>query len=163
MRIYMVFFVLAIAPIVAADTYRWVDDKGALHYTDNPSSIPEKYLPTAEKLEAGDLPGVTTIAPEGGEARPVLPQEGEGYWRSAFQRLKAQTEFLRGGLAGKKERLEELRRKRLLFHRTADRVALKELEEEIAKDEEQIVELEKQLEELDRKASRAGVPLEWRR
>jgi len=31
-----------------AEVYKWTDDKGTIHFTDDRSNIPEKYLPSAE-------------------------------------------------------------------------------------------------------------------
>ena len=39
---------LAIPFLIHAEVYKWVDDKGTIHFTDDYSSIPEKYLPFAE-------------------------------------------------------------------------------------------------------------------
>ncbi len=44
-----VIFGLLMNPIlVHADVYKWIDDKGDVHFTDNYSNIPEKYRPVAE-------------------------------------------------------------------------------------------------------------------
>jgi len=34
--------------LIHADVYKWTDDKGTVHFTDDSSNIPEKYLPSAE-------------------------------------------------------------------------------------------------------------------
>lgn len=39
---------LLIPFLIHAEVYKWVDDKGTIHFTDDYSSIPEKYLPFAE-------------------------------------------------------------------------------------------------------------------
>jgi hypothetical protein len=44
-----VVFGLLMNPIlVHAEFYKWIDDKGDVHFTDEYSNIPEKYLPVAE-------------------------------------------------------------------------------------------------------------------
>jgi len=39
---------LTIPFLVRAEVYKWTDDKGDVHFTDNYSNIPEKYRPVAE-------------------------------------------------------------------------------------------------------------------
>ena len=39
---------LMIPFLVHAEVYKWIDDKGDVHFTDNYSNIPEKYRPLAE-------------------------------------------------------------------------------------------------------------------
>jgi hypothetical protein len=39
---------LTIPFLVHAEVYKWIDDKGDVHFTDNYSNIPEKYRPVAE-------------------------------------------------------------------------------------------------------------------
>ena len=38
--------------LIHAEVYKWIDDKGTIHFTDDYSSIPEKYLPSAEAQES---------------------------------------------------------------------------------------------------------------
>lgn len=38
--------------LVRADFYKWLDDKGDIHFTDEYSNIPEKYLPVIETRKA---------------------------------------------------------------------------------------------------------------
>jgi hypothetical protein len=39
---------LTIPFLIRAEVYKWIDDKGDTHFTDDYSTIPEKYLPAAE-------------------------------------------------------------------------------------------------------------------
>jgi hypothetical protein len=39
---------LVIPFLIHAQVYKWIDDKGTIHFTDDYSNIPEKYLPVAE-------------------------------------------------------------------------------------------------------------------
>jgi hypothetical protein len=34
--------------LIHAEVYKWIDDKGTIHFTDDNSNVPEKYLPVAE-------------------------------------------------------------------------------------------------------------------
>jgi clan AA aspartic protease (TIGR02281 family) len=44
-------------PVNAADIYRWVDDQGVVHFTDNPHNIPQKYRQNAAHIKAKETPG----------------------------------------------------------------------------------------------------------
>lgn len=39
---------LMIPLLIHAEVYKWIDDNGTIHFTDEYSNIPEKYLPVAE-------------------------------------------------------------------------------------------------------------------
>jgi hypothetical protein len=55
--------------IVQADVYKWVDEKGTLHFTDDESTIPDKYREQAEKV---DLPEGSKFIEGGGQtSRPA--------------------------------------------------------------------------------------------
>ena len=57
---------------VQAKLYKWKDDKGATHYTDNENNIPTKYR-TKEKLEK--LKGLTKPKPPKSESQENLEEE----------------------------------------------------------------------------------------
>lgn len=42
---------LLIPFLIHAEIYKWIDDKGNIHFTDDSSNIPEKYLPFAKAQE----------------------------------------------------------------------------------------------------------------
>jgi hypothetical protein len=47
--------------LIHAEVYKWIDDKGTIHFTDDRSNVPEKYLPVAETQpfpKESSLPGV---------------------------------------------------------------------------------------------------------
>jgi clan AA aspartic protease (TIGR02281 family) len=44
----LILFVFLLAPFSYGEMYRWVDEKGTVHFTDDLSSIPEKYHPDVE-------------------------------------------------------------------------------------------------------------------
>ncbi len=54
-------------PAVAAEVYKWVDEKGKVHYGDRP-------LPGAQSMRLKDVPQVTPIAGEREEKRERLLQ-----------------------------------------------------------------------------------------
>jgi len=64
---------LAIEPSYS-QVYRWVDEKGVVHFTDNFMNIPEKYKPKMDKVGVPEGKGETK--PEG---EPVTRKKGENY------------------------------------------------------------------------------------
>jgi hypothetical protein len=48
------FFLVLLAPLVSisAEIYRWTDEKGTVHFTDDPTKIPERYSEQREKIQA---------------------------------------------------------------------------------------------------------------
>jgi hypothetical protein len=100
-------FILFISEISFAEVFKWVDEKGVVHFTDDILQVPERYRPKAEKM----------VLPEGkeetkgeGESIPKKQQEayrdrlgrGEDYWKGRVGEWKKK-------LKDYQERLETLR------------------------------------------------------
>ena len=49
---FFLFFVFLLSPSVSfsAEIYRWTDDKGTVHFTDDPTMVPERYSTQGEKF-----------------------------------------------------------------------------------------------------------------
>ncbi|WP_298439361.1 DUF4124 domain-containing protein [Geobacter sp.] len=159
------------AQISHGATYQWVDEKGVVNFTDDPDKIPPKYLKKARKITelSPSAPSGPSQQERGSEPPPPQPAptliggKDEQAWRARFSSLRAEIKALREGLPAKEEELVQLRRKRVIFKGAPERVAYYAKKEEIEKDEARIKELEAELAALDQEASRAGVPLEWRK
>lgn len=163
-------FLLSVAQSWAA-VYEWVDDKGVVHFTDDADKIPAKYLQKVKERES--VKGTVIIIPSTGTADgakdigsstepPAATRLDEDLWRSRFQALREEKKQLEEGLVAKREKLNTLRRKKVIYGRGSDRVAFNDEFNDIARDEASIKELEQKLKDLDTEASKAGVPLEWR-
>src|SRR4030042_2231818 len=46
-----------ILPFASAEVFKWVDDKGTIHFTEDESNIPEKYRQQTEKRPLPEDPG----------------------------------------------------------------------------------------------------------
>jgi len=85
-----------LAPPASADIYRWEDESGVIHFTDDPASIPEKFRGKSREIlktpPAAGKPSVSTMGapssppgpslspgPSSGETidRPLLPQDDD--------------------------------------------------------------------------------------
>jgi hypothetical protein len=107
----IVFFVFFISEISFAQVYKWVDEKGVSHFTDDIMQIPEKNRPEAEKIgsseeEEKEQPKVEgEVTPKGKEeAYGDRLGRGESYW-------KGRVEEWRKKLRERQDRLEALRAK----------------------------------------------------
>jgi predicted nucleic acid-binding Zn-ribbon protein len=51
---FLLFFIFFLTPSVSfsGEIYRWTDEKGTVHFTDDPSNIPERYSKQGEKIYA---------------------------------------------------------------------------------------------------------------
>jgi len=85
------------------------------------------------------------------------------WWRQRFATLRGELRALQDGVAQKQVRLVELRRERRIFTRARDREAVNLLADEISSDEVRINQVMNRIAELEQEATRAAVPMEWRR
>ena len=103
----IVLFILFISEISFAEVYKWVDEKGVVHFTDDILQVPERYRPKAEKM---GLPEEKEETKGEGESIPKKQQEtyrdrlgrGEDYWKGRVEEWKKK-------LKDYQERLETLR------------------------------------------------------
>jgi hypothetical protein len=73
-------FFLIIPFFIRAEVYKWTDDKGDIHFTDEYSTIPEKYLPAAETQsfpQESSLPSVEGKPTEGKPTSVLAPKRSE--------------------------------------------------------------------------------------
>ncbi|MEI9475452.1 MAG: DUF4124 domain-containing protein, partial [Deltaproteobacteria bacterium] len=49
---FLLFFIFFLTPSVSfsAEIYRWTDEKGTIHFTDDPTNIPERYSKQGEQI-----------------------------------------------------------------------------------------------------------------
>jgi len=47
----------------AQEIYKWVDEKGTVHYSEDPNAVPEKYKNKAEKKDIDEFPPVLSYKP----------------------------------------------------------------------------------------------------
>jgi hypothetical protein len=69
-RFYVMFFALVLAAAFStayAETYSWTDDKGTIHFTEDPGKVPKKFRTKALKKEE------TNSAPEEEPASQAIP------------------------------------------------------------------------------------------
>src|SRR3972149_9298180 len=62
----------------AAEYYRWVDQNGVVHFTDNMHNIPEKQRGTADRIQAKESPKAAEPANRGAVTKASIPFEKHG-------------------------------------------------------------------------------------
>ncbi len=86
--ILFIFFLISQASF--AQVYRWVDEKGVTHFTDDMTQVPEKNRPKAESIEVPQEKEDTKVE---GELTPKKNEDpykdrsgrGEAYWKGRVQ------------------------------------------------------------------------------
>jgi hypothetical protein len=98
-KILFLLILLGLFPLVSqAEVYRWVDERGVTHFTDDPSAVPEDYLNDTETLE---MPGGGSVTPtveglheeeeeddEGILVEDDLKEKDEEWWRRRSEKWK---------------------------------------------------------------------------
>lgn len=117
-----ILFLLFCIPPAAADIYRWVDEQGTIHFTDELSNVPPaaRKSATLQVREAPDSGGSLSVLgsppPPPGEAGPALSlpplgAEDRGTDRDA---LRSEIEQLQAKIAAKEEHIQAVDDKRSL-------------------------------------------------
>ncbi|MBI4745838.1 MAG: DUF4124 domain-containing protein [Deltaproteobacteria bacterium] len=165
------FFLINLFLSNAAEIYRWTDDEGVVHITDDRSNIPDKYW-VEERVKKEE------ITPSSNETEPVVPEPAQTYkeggtgevfgdyplawWIDTFRDL-------RKDIADSQESLDREKNFVTVFDEGGRRYPRKiYTKEEIAQYErskadipvmeDDLKNLNKELEELQRKARIYGVP-----
>jgi clan AA aspartic protease (TIGR02281 family) len=69
---------LVSAPLQAAEYYRWVDENGVLHITDNLHNVPEKQRGSAKRIQAQENPRVAEPEQKPPPRKASIPMERHG-------------------------------------------------------------------------------------
>jgi hypothetical protein len=107
--IFVILLIFLFYQISLAEVYKWVDEKGVTHFTDDITQVPEKSRPKSDSVEVPQEKGDAKVE---GEAEPERKEEsfkdrwgrGENYW-------KGRTEEWKKKLRELQDKLEILRAK----------------------------------------------------
>jgi clan AA aspartic protease (TIGR02281 family) len=69
---------LAFLPLRAAEYYRWVDENGVLHITDNLHNVPQKQRGSARRIQAQESPRVAEPEQKPPPRKASIPMEKHG-------------------------------------------------------------------------------------
>jgi len=163
-----------VAALAAAEeVYRWTDEQGEVHYTNDRSTIPEKFRKKAEPVKGGELFTVTpsqegpsrTRAPEASadQGAPAQAPDEES-WRRQFREAHQHIADLEKQIAEDRQMLDggALAPKLTQGVMKMD-PRFGETQERIQKNEQELARAREALDDLERKASQEAVPWDWRR
>jgi hypothetical protein len=123
--ILLIWTILIFSPLMAfgQEIYQWVDEKGTLHFADDLSSVPEKYLDqvkTRKPPKEESRPAPPPIAPQPKKTEESAPERkdllgrGEEFWRARakewsgkYQRAKKNYEEVTAAYQAKEKELEQ--------------------------------------------------------
>lgn len=165
-------------PAYGQEVYRWVDEKGTVHFSDDLTLVPERYREQVEKKrlpkESGSSP-VTPSRERGSKAEPPSPPakrdlygRGEAWWRAKAKEWNDKLEEAQKKYDAASQALKEKERQ-LEDSKFKPHNQRKNLEKEVKELEERAKEREKELEEvknmvekvLPRQAEEDKADLSW--
>jgi hypothetical protein len=172
----LVMLVFVCAGISLAETYKWVDDSGTVHFTDDLSQVPKKYgkkvraigdvgpsEPAADERAGGARPvkGTESAPAAGGSAGDSGQKKDKLYggrsgadWQNEFATLKANVGSTDAQIAELNGRLSDTS--------SMSRTEFLSIQNSIKNLRFHREEVSKKLDALNEAASRAGLPGEFR-
>jgi len=132
-KIIVIASILTTASLASAEIYNWVDDKGTVHFTEDPSTIPQKYI-NQTKSRTTEEDHMTM------EQRIEAKQEQESRAKETMERNKQEYQM---SLEEENSRKAERQLKNALEEKQAKQGRqVRELEEAIKKKQERLQEEE---------------------
>jgi vacuolar-type H+-ATPase subunit I/STV1 len=170
-RILLIIAVLLLASSGrTGEVLKWVDERGVVHFTDNVSSVPEKYRGRIDLKELPEETEASTIATQpdtdGGDELRDRYGRGEDYWVKRASQIK--NEMDRAQRNYERVRLEyndlvsqyNATRSRVKRRRYQKRI--ESLRDELDQGREEIERAKEMWEKtLPQEAARAGAPADW--
>ncbi len=164
--------IILLASTLQAHTfYKWVDEKGAVNFTDDYNNIPPAYRDRVEiewVHEESPSPPIQKIAPQKGEqGRTDIYGQSEAYWRGKVRPWK---EFLKTAEANYDKVHEKFMEKAMELSakkfgsRTQHKMGITELDrlkEEMLKYADQIADAKEALERISKEAREAKANPDW--
>lgn len=174
---HVIFVVVAVfflsSSLQAHTFYKWVDEKGAVNYTDDYNNIPSAYRDRVEieyVHEEGSTPPIQKMTPQRkGETKTDIYGLGETYWRGKVRPWK---EFLKTAEANYEKAHQKFMGKAMEFSqkrsgswsRTQYKMNITELDglkEEMIRYADQIAEGKEALEKISKEAREAKANPDW--
>jgi len=134
---FILLFFLLIVTFSYAQVYKWVDEKGIVHFTDDITQIPEKYRRAIEEREVTEEKIETK---EEGEAPQKKKQadsykdrlgRGEQYWKARVEESRKKLESLQEKVEALRLKYNELTEKFNASKSSAERATIRNNREQI--------------------------------
>jgi chromosome segregation ATPase len=141
-RILLILLFIFIAEISFAEVYKWVDEKGVVHFTDDLGQIPEKYRKTIEEMGLSEERKEPKTE---GESLPKKKEDtyrdrlgrGEEYWRGRVEEWKKKLETLQDSVESLRLRYNDLTEKFNTSKSSAERATIRNEREQIKNEMDQ--------------------------
>ncbi len=157
--------------LICAEVYRWTDDRGTIHFTDNYYNVPSSYREQKKVEIRRDIQEEETpLEPQRDKEEQVKAYrygQEEAWWREKVRPWEEQLEEASEDYTlVHKELLEEsskLIRRKFGSHQQfkSTVLGLERIKKERSKHEARIIEAEGMLEKLSRKAEESGIDSNW--
>jgi len=166
---------LMIPFLIHAEVYKWIDDKGTIHFTDDYGNIPSSYREQRKVEIRRDIqeeetplePQKIIFRSKEEQTKTDLYRQEEAWWRGKVSQWEKQlNEASENYELTNKEFLEEssnLIVRKFGSHQQFKSTILRmdRIKEERSKHEAQIIEAERMLEKISRKAEESKTDLDW--
>ncbi len=135
-KILIISLILLINGLVFGEVYKWVDERGVVHFTDDIMQIPEKYRSGVEKIglseEGAKLKKDSEISSKKKEEtyRDNLGR-GEEYWKSRVEELRNRIKTLKDKIETLRMKYNELTEKFNDSKSSAERATLRNEREQV--------------------------------
>jgi hypothetical protein len=168
-------FLFLISPVYAASIYKWTDEKGGVHYSDDLNKVPPAYRDRVEVEKWEDTekteapPPVSLQAPpqKASEVATDIYGQDEVYWRGRVRPWKERLQEASDNYAKVQskftEKSEELSRRRFgsPTQYKSNIIELDRLREEMAKYQGEIAEATEMLNKISKEAEAAKANPDW--
>jgi hypothetical protein len=166
---------LSVPFLIHAEVYKWIDDKGTVHFTDDYSNIPSAYreqlkVEIRKDIQEEKIPSESQkIIPGSKEerAKADLYRQEEEWWRGRVRPWEEQLKEASGNYEITNEKFIKESRK-LILRKFGSRqqfkstiLRMENIKEERSKHEAQIIEAEGMLGKISRKAEESRAALDW--
>jgi len=123
MKLLIIWLILTVMVAVAhGTTYQWLDDRGVMHYTDDPGKIPGKYMKRVKERESvkgaeirltppHDAPPAAAPGVSDDRKQNLFGGHDEAWWRGRYAGARNEIKRIQDALPDKKDELDKLHRK----------------------------------------------------
>ncbi len=169
--LYILTLLAFVSPLYAATIYKWTDEKGEKHYSDEYDKVPPAYRDRVEteKWEDTQKPGISPPPPfqkSDGGITDIYGQN-ETYWRERARPWKERLEEANANYARVQtkytEKSEELMRRKYgsPTQYKSSIIELEKLKEEMARYQAEITEATEMLTKISKEAEEAKADPDW--
>ncbi len=155
-HIILTLLVICLARPALGETFRWVDERGGVHFSDDFTKIPEKFQPGAVRVET-EAQGRSRSTEEEkvrageGESKDQLGR-GESYWRERVAETKAKLKSLQEKNENLRLRYNELTTRSNASRSSVERATIKNERDQVRQEmDKNKAEMEEARNALDKK------------